>query len=42
MDKGHAAEFRYLSTNKSVATVSKDGTVTGISKGTGTGVFFDV
>ena len=34
LSNAHAAEFRYLSTDKSIATVSKDGIVTGISKGT--------
>ena len=34
LSNNHAAEFRYLSTDKSIATVSKDGIVTGISKGT--------
>ena len=34
LSNNHAAEFRYLSTDTSVAKVSKDGTVTGVSKGT--------
>ena len=34
LGSGHAAEFRYLSTDKSIAKVSKDGIVTGVSKGT--------
>ena len=34
LSNAHAAEFRYLSTDKSIAKVSKYGVVTGVSKGT--------
>ena len=34
MANKYTPEFRYLSTDKSVAKVSKDGTVTGVSEGT--------
>lgn len=34
LSNAHATEFRYLSTDTSIAKVSKDGTVTGVSKGT--------
>ena len=34
MTKGHAAKFRYLSTNTAVATVSSDGKITAVGKGT--------
>ena len=34
MTNKYTPEFRYLSTDKSVAKVSKDGTVTGVSEGT--------
>ena len=34
LSNAHAAEFRYLSTDKTIAKVSKEGIVTGVSKGT--------
>ena len=34
LGRGHDKKFRYLSTNKNIAKVSKKGVITGISKGT--------
>ncbi|MBR1598257.1 MAG: Ig-like domain-containing protein [Lachnospiraceae bacterium] len=36
LGNGHAAEFRYASSDKSIATVDKNGKVTGVSAGTTT------